>query len=242
MTGPGAAPEKKAAANSPDVVARVGQEIDAVPRCARRVRASLGLSASFLDDLEAFGREGLLEAARSYEPERGVPFKNWAYLKMRAAMLDGLRRESAIPRRAYAQIKAMRAAGEVREGSLEDESAAANETSEAANERVKAAAASMATAMAMAFLSAKHDPDAEADTKDSPEALTAEKLLLEQVKAAIDEEPENARHILTRVYFGDVSLEEAGAEIGLSKSWTSRTHARALESVTARLKAREREE
>ncbi|MEO8799553.1 MAG: sigma factor-like helix-turn-helix DNA-binding protein, partial [Polyangiaceae bacterium] len=73
-------------------------------------------------------------------------------------------------------------------------------------------------------------------------ALTAEKLLLEQVKAAIDEEPENARHILTRVYFGDVSLEEAGAEIGLSKSWTSRTHARALESVTARLKARQREE
>ncbi|HEX7665195.1 MAG TPA: sigma-70 family RNA polymerase sigma factor, partial [Polyangiaceae bacterium] len=216
MTGSGDSRDKKLPASSPEVAARVAQEMPNIAKYARSLRLSLSLPSSMVDDLEAFAREGLLEAARAFDAERGVPFPRWAYLKIRSAMIDGLRREATLPRRAYAQIKAMKAANDAREGAIEEESAAANETPEAANERLKTAASAMATAMAMAFLNAKSEPDREADTRDSPEDLTAEKHLLERVKAAIAEEPENARHILMRVYFGDVTLEEAGAEVGLS--------------------------
>ena len=39
-------------------------------------------------------------------------------------------------------------------------------------------------------------------------------------------------------YFQNKTLEEAGAELGLSKSWTSRLHARALELLFKKVNSR----
>ena len=44
-----------------------------------------------LDDLRSFGREGLLQAARTFDPTRGVPFRRWANLRIKGAMIDGVR-------------------------------------------------------------------------------------------------------------------------------------------------------
>ncbi len=70
----------------------------------------------------------------------------------------------------------------------------------------------------------------------SDEALPAdERLELEQMKsrvrAAIEKLPEKERKLLQGYYFQAKTLEEAGAEIGQSKSWASRLHARAVERL-----------
>ncbi|MDP9036677.1 MAG: hypothetical protein M3O50_17890 [Myxococcota bacterium] len=59
-----------------------------------------------LDDLRALGREGLLDAARSFNESRGVPFERWASLRIRNAMIDGVRRWGAAPFRARQRLQA----------------------------------------------------------------------------------------------------------------------------------------
>src|SRR5438045_1549313 len=50
-----------------------------------------------LDNLEAAGMLGLVEAANRFEPDRGVSFKTFAYTRIRGAIYDELRRNSPFP-------------------------------------------------------------------------------------------------------------------------------------------------
>ena len=55
-----------------------------------------------LDELIQVGMIGLLEAARAYNPGRGIDFENFAHSRVRGAILDEVRRLSFLPRSAVA--------------------------------------------------------------------------------------------------------------------------------------------
>jgi len=55
------------------------------------------------------------------------------------------------------------------------------------------------------------------------------------LRRAIDSLPEKERKLLELYYYEDRSLAEAGAALGLSKSWSSRLHARAITLLKAAL-------
>jgi RNA polymerase sigma factor for flagellar operon FliA len=237
----GGTTEKKLPADAPEVTRRVNEKIHLVRTTALKLKKSLSEQLD-LDELRSMGHEGLLHAARSYDAERGVPFGAWAYLKIRGAILDGLRKQGDLPREVFAKLRALEAANRVREGQIEDESAAASETAESADARITATASSFAMAMATAFLTARRidAPGGEIgdESAGSPEQLTMQKHLLDQVRESIAELPENERSMLTRVYFEDQPLDETAKGLGLSKSWGSRLHARALEHLARDLKRR----
>jgi RNA polymerase sigma factor FliA len=67
-----------------------------VARFARLRRVSVLVDD---DDLLASGLEGLVRAADSFEPERGVAFSTWAALKIRSSILDMLRALDPLPAR-----------------------------------------------------------------------------------------------------------------------------------------------
>jgi RNA polymerase sigma factor (sigma-70 family) len=74
------------------------------------------------------------------------------------------------------------------------------------------------------------------DERDSPEEAVANAELLARIRAAIAERPEAERRLLERHYFEDVNFEETARELGLSKSWASRLHSRAIEGIAKALK------
>jgi len=45
------------------------------------------------DDLVSWGVEGLVKARQAYSPDKGAQFKTYAYIKIRGAILDRIRRE-----------------------------------------------------------------------------------------------------------------------------------------------------
>jgi len=144
----------------------------------------------------------------------------------------------------YRKLRAMQAADLVREGGLEDRAAAPPPaTPEAADAQLTDQLSTAAMAMALGFLSMRQSEALEQakDPDHSPESNVGHAELIDRLRQAIDERPEQERLLLTRHYFDDVTLEEAGAEMGLSKSWASRLHARAIEAV-ARAMKRERVE
>jgi len=88
------------------------------------------------------------------------------------------------------------------------------------------------TVGAVAAESAAGSAEGEAAT---PEDLVANAELSDRLRAIVAELPDRERAIIERHYFGDETLEAAAASIGLSKSWGSRLHARAIESIARAL-------
>src|SRR4028118_819515 len=66
----------------------VRDHLDLANLIARQLMRELNLPRGLQSDLESAGREGLLGAARRFEPERGVPFRRYANHRIRGAMLD----------------------------------------------------------------------------------------------------------------------------------------------------------
>jgi RNA polymerase sigma factor for flagellar operon FliA len=223
-----------APADAPETVARIHEGMPIVDMLAHQLRKQLG--SYDVDDLKSAGREGLVNAARSFDPALGVPFRRWANLRVRGAMIDAVRSHGGIPRRVYQRLKAIEAGDRLSEGVAEEEKPSASAVE--ADERLTGYLAGIATAMALGLLSEPVGPDAE-DVRDL--TLTAEEQLgqhqlVELVRSAVEKQPDAEKHLLKRHYFDGITFDEAAKELGLSKSWASRLHARAIEGLTRELK------
>jgi RNA polymerase sigma factor for flagellar operon FliA len=223
-------------ADSPDILARFNAELDLVDISARQMWRTVGRSAT-LDDLLSFGREGLLVAARTFDASRGVPFRRWANLRIKGAMIDGLRSWGNLPRRVYRELRAMEAGDRMLETYDEEDAASPAATPEAADSRLTAYLAGIATAIAVGTMVAapRENISPEGD-EVTPEDLLRDAEILARVKEVVAQLPDQERTIVERHYFGGEQLDEAAAALGLSKSWGSRLHARAIESITRALR------
>jgi RNA polymerase sigma factor for flagellar operon FliA len=80
---------------------RVEAHLQLVDSIARKHRShGLGSGIEF-DDLVAYGRIGLLDAADRFDPTKGVPFEAFARRRIQGAIIDGIRRDGWFGRRAY---------------------------------------------------------------------------------------------------------------------------------------------
>jgi RNA polymerase sigma factor FliA len=233
---PREAPPHDRPADRPEVLARFHAELDLVDLNARQLVRRIGSAFVTLDDLRSFGQEGLLQAARNFDESRGVPFRRWANLRIRGAMLDGVRRWGSVPRRVYRELHAMAAADQVQE--IYDEEDAANRatTPETADARLGMYLAGIATAIAVGTMVAAPRANVDSEGRDvTPEDLVGNAELIARVKAIVLRLPDAERTLVERHYFGDETLDQAAASLGLSKSWGSRLHARAIETIAREL-------
>ena len=231
----------------PEVLARFEAELELVDILVHQLRREVG---PVLEDEEllSFGREGLLLAARRFDPERGVPFRRFANYRVRGAIIDGMRTHGALPRRAHEKLRALQSAQLVAEGFHEDSAAALRGglLPESADARIGEQLAAMATAMAVGFgaLSAVGDegePVVVDETAD-PEASTQRLELMRLVHELVAELPPQEAAFVQRHFFKDQQIDTIAAELGLSKSWGSRILARAVGRLSRKMAALECEQ
>lgn len=177
-----------------------------------------------MDELVAWGQVGLLEAADRFDAKVGANFLTFAHYRIKGAIYDGLRKMGALKGAGAAADRANSYLG-----NLSDRSGGGGAKLEDDVREVSTAV----SGLAMVFATSLEGTEG---LQLSDEALPAdERLQLEQLKkrvrAAIEKLPEKERKLLEGYYFQSKTLEEAGAEIGQSKSWASRLHARAVESL-----------
>jgi RNA polymerase sigma factor for flagellar operon FliA len=224
------------AADAPEVLARFHREIHLVELNARQLARRLSRAVTF-DDLRSFGHEGLLQAARTFDASKHVPFRRWANLRIKCAMIDGLRRCGNMPRRLYRALQAMEAGDRLLYGYDEEDAANPATTPEAADARLTSYLAGIATAIALGTLTAapceKFDVDGHEIT---PEARFAKAEMLARIKDVVAELPLKERRLVERHYFAGETLDSAAASLGLSKSWGSRLHARAIKAIADKLR------
>jgi RNA polymerase sigma factor FliA len=184
-----------------------------------------------LDELLAYGQIGLLEAAERFDPKMGANFLTFAHYRIKGAIYDGLRKMGVLKGNdARTSYMGERATAYL--GNLSDREQGGGNRGGSIDDDVMEISNAVA-GLAMVFATSLEGSDA---LGFSDESLPVDQRLeLEQqrvrVRAAIEKLPEKERRLLQGYYFQGKTLEEAGAEIGQSKSWASRLHARAIERL-----------
>jgi RNA polymerase sigma factor for flagellar operon FliA len=206
----------------------VEQHLSLVQAIAAKLKRSLGRSIDF-DDLVGYGTKGLLEAAERFDATQGAAFTTFAYYRVRGAMLDGLRTMGWYSRADYARYRAEERANEYLQNQSERDQAgtqAGGKPDRAeAMESIAEILGGVATIHITSLEAAAHVAD---EKLPAPDADIQRVQANAQVRKALANLPEKERALMEMYYFGDKNLEEAGAALGLSKSWACRLHARAV--------------
>jgi RNA polymerase sigma factor for flagellar operon FliA len=150
------------------------------------------------DDLVAAGTFGLVEALRRNRGDEGATFAWYARTRIRGAVVDELRAQDWLSRRARDRATSDKAAGGAGTAfvSLEEAGLAA-ESGE---------------------LASSADPAAEAEAKSDRRALSR----------ALERLPERERQVITMHYFEGAKLKTIGVSLGVSEPRVSQLHARAI--------------
>jgi RNA polymerase sigma factor FliA len=194
------------------------------------------------NELQSFGMEGLMVAARRFDPEKGVPFRGYAAFRVRGAMIDGVRKNGVLPRRTHQKLKALQAATQYSEDSAEERGSQAppGQTRADAQNALDDYLARVATAMAVGLLATTARAEdgqttAVASSEPADEAL-ANAQMLKLVHSAIADLPTEERELLQRHYFQGERFDHVAEGLGLSKSWASRLHTRAVSRLAQRFR------
>lgn len=211
------------------------RHLDVAERAAQIVYARVRGQVP-LEELIAMANEGLAEAAQRYEPDRGAAFGTFAWYRVQGAILDGLRRSSNLPRRVWAKLVALRAASEYLEQRAERDAGAAKAGAPArtAGEtlaQVKDALSAIRTVYVTSLEALRDRGFDAAEDRAAPDEKLDTGRLSRRLREALDRLPERERELLTKHYWEGKNLVEAGAELGISKSWASRLHAQAVDKL-----------
>lgn len=227
-------------ATAPDSVAALIDECQGLVRSlAVAIHRKLPPNVE-LDDLIAYGQVGLVEAAREFDPARGNRFSTYAYYRIRGAIYDGLSKMSWFGRNEQSQLRAEERANAVLEAEAEEHSQpGAPEALESDLRWFRR----VTRALAVVHL-ATGTPPGEAGQSESlvdpgaPNAVSVamREELYRKLHEVIETLPQDAAALIRATYFEGLTLQEAGRRIGISKSWASRLHAKALQRLAHALK------
>ncbi len=193
-----------------------------------------------LDDLIGYGQVGLVEAAREFDASRGTRFTTFAYYRIRGAIYDGLAKMTGMSRGHYQHVRYERGATE-----LLDESSQTGESSPSGGETDGDLAwlRDIGRTLAVIHLVSHLDlPGSalEASLVDSvrfgPIAMAMQNEQAQKVVDMIGKLAPDEAAMIRAVYFEGIAMQEAGQRLGISKSWASRLHAKALERLASILK------
>jgi RNA polymerase sigma factor for flagellar operon FliA len=214
---------------------RIEAGVGFVESLARRVAATMPHSID-IGDLVQDGMLGLIDAAHRFDERRGIKFETFAERRVRGAMIDALRSD-AWPRRVRRELEAAREA-------LRRELGAEPSLADLAA-RVGSDETRLGRTIVRINTIESTSPLASADTTDtsslppalvpseppSPDKSYEQQEVRDRIRAAIAALPPRERRVVSLYYFGEVTMKEIGAEIGVNESRVSQLHARAIQRL-----------
>ena len=189
-----------------------------------------------VENLESAGVLGLVEAASKFDPARNAQFKTFAYLRIRGAIVDEMRRNSPLPQHVHTRLTAVRRACRTLPHPITVEAIATatgltedEVTDTLAAERVAKTTSWEQTADANGLepAIASEEPSAEMERWET----------IQQLTDAIEGLDSKERIAVTLYYREDLRLKEIAEVMKLSVSRVSRLLSKATFELGERLKA-----
>jgi RNA polymerase sigma factor for flagellar operon FliA len=209
-----------------------------VESLARRVAASMPHSIE-LGDLVQDGMLGLIDAACRFDEGRGIKFETFAERRVRGAMIDALRRD-AWPRGVRRQRRQLEAAREQLRRELGAEPSLADLAARVGSDeaRLGRTIVRINTIESTSPLSAGEHVDGAMlpaalvpSEPQAPDKAFEDKEVRDRIRAAIASLPPRERRVIALYYYGEATMKQIGAEIGVNESRVSQLHARAIQRL-----------
>ena len=212
-----------------------------VRKIARRAVSYLSPPLSF-EDLVSAGTVGLLKAARDFDASHQAEFKTYAYIRIKGAVLDELRRSSLLPSGVNRQIR------EARELSRKiAEQTGSTPTDQELADRLGISVEDLGglfeSARAQHFVSIdsmdQEQPAlggllAAADTA-APDSCLERAELVEKLTEALHELDERRLQIIVLYYHQHLTMKQIAEVLEITESRVSQLHASALFSLSVKL-------
>jgi RNA polymerase sigma factor for flagellar operon FliA len=190
------------------------------------------------EDLCAWGAIGLWRAIQTYDATRGVAFSTHAYIHIRGAILDELRRMDFLPRTRRDRVRVIASARDRLEQKLGRRATPEElaEETQLSQEEIDEALLTEHTSQVLSIdESAIEDAGIGAIRSSAlehdPHHLAEQSELRERLASAIGRLPKTERQVVTLYYAENLLLKEIGELLGFSESRASQVHARALERL-----------
>lgn len=191
------------------------------------------------DELLSLGMEGLLDAINKFEPERGLKFETYATLRIRGAMIDGLRKTDVLSRslrdKARRIEEAYLALEQEKLRSVSDEEVCAYLGISVDELRQILLDVSLSSMISIneTIRDEENQTTLRWSVLENPDAEDPEKHLDEmEIKTilaeAIDKLPEKEKWVVSMVYFEELTLTEISKVLNLTTSRISQLHSKAL--------------
>jgi len=177
-----------------------------------------------LDDLKHYGIIGLIEAKRSYDPKRRVPWLKFAPYRIYGAILDEIRKAALIrlPQNVQEKVKAVKTAENkiICKGEIPTPEALARELGWQIEEVFEALALSpKLVSVADTWKDTEDTPKPGVvipDPKDDPEGTFVRKELLDIFQKCLEKLSSKLRFIFNSRVLEDVKLKDLAATFGCS--------------------------
>lgn len=190
------------------------------------------------EDLVSYGTIGLIDAANSYEYDRECKFSTYASLKIRAAIIDEIRKNSPISRNDFSKVNQYNLAVESLQNNLlreptKDEISEFLKVSKNEVKKIENTINSMnTTSLDTVIFEGNTDVSIVDTIKDDnallPENIVEEEEKLQILEKAIDTLKEKDRLVLSLYYYEELTLKEIGKVLEVSESRVSQLHSRAI--------------
>src|SRR4051794_41640767 len=196
-----------------------------VESLARRMAASMPNSID-ISDLVQDGVLGLIDAANRFDEARGIKFETFAERRVRGAMIDALRRD-AWPRGVRRQRRELETAREELRRELGAEPSLADLAARVGSDEVRLGRTIVRinTIESTSPLSAGEHVDGSSlppalvpSEPQSPDRAYEEQEVRDRVRAAIASLPPRERKVIGLYYYGEATMKQIGAEIGVNES------------------------
>ena len=181
---------------------------------------------------------GLLEASRTYDPTKGVDFEDFAYNRIRGAIIDEVRRMSSMPRSAIANLKQHGDAAQALANQL-GRAPRESELAEFTGKDLKEFQREGSHAQWYETVSMEVVPDealsVAAERSWEPETRVSESQTMDALQQAIEGLSEREKLVLSLYYSEGMNLKEIGAVIGVSESRVSQILSANVKKLRAKL-------
>ncbi len=185
------------------------------------------------DDLVSAGMAGLAQAARSFDPDRGITFQRFASARIRGALLDELRSRDWASRSVRAKARDVSQTTDTltaklgRQPTAQEVAAAMGAT----REDVEAINGDVYRAVVLNFDALPIDGSAEdvllaGSSSPDDDVLDNEKRAY--LVAAVDHLPERLRRVIIGYFFEELPMQVLAEELGVTDSRISQMRAEAL--------------
>jgi RNA polymerase sigma factor for flagellar operon FliA len=215
-----------------------------VEQLARRVAATMPHSID-IGDLVQDGVIGLIDAAHRFDEARGIKFETFAERRIRGAMIDALRKD-AWPRGVRRQRRELESAREELRRELGAEPSLADLAAKMGTDekrlgrtivRINAIEATSPLASADNHDEATMPAALIPSEPEQPDTAYERNETKDRVQAAIASLPIREQKVIGLYYYGEATMKQIGAEIGVNESRVSQLHARAIRRLRDALSA-----